>query len=125
MSGVQFPFPGKVAGEGWRSGGACVGSVVKSRKTCLRVVCEPHIWLSLALVCVALSRVTLPVDARTKLARFYCANKVKWRSRYLCCKMKKKKEAKTIESSHCKHVVLTECHYVRVWEQTCGVLSVH
>lgn len=61
----NFLNPGKVAGEGWRSGGACVESVVKSRKTCLRVVCEPHIWLSLALLSVALSRVALSVDART------------------------------------------------------------
>lgn len=65
MSGVQFPSPGKVVGEGWRSGGASVGSPIKGRKACLRVVCELHIWLSLALVPLTLSRVALSVAVRT------------------------------------------------------------
>lgn len=54
----------KLWGEGLRSGGARVGSPIKGRKTRLRVVCEPHIWLSLALVSVTLLHVTLSVGAR-------------------------------------------------------------
>lgn len=54
----------KLWGKGWRSGGASVGSPIKSRKARLRVVCELHIWLSLALVPFALSRVTLSVVLR-------------------------------------------------------------